>query len=148
MSGSLEHSPADVIRQLIVDLGHGTAPADAGSWPAYVGQKTDSPDATITVYDTAGKNGGREMIGGVRFEHAGVQVLVRATEHRLGYTKAQAIATALDEGVAYTGVTVASTDYVVYAITRTSNVLAIGKEEDTNRDLFTINAIVALRQLS
>ena len=89
------------------------------------------------------------MITGQRQEHPGFQIGVRAANHQTGYVKAKAIAIALDEDVKYTGVTVSATTYIVYAVSRSSDVLALGKETpNSKRDLFTINATASLRQTS
>ena len=153
MSGTLVHSPADVIRTLLIDLGLGTAPSDEGTWPIYVGQEPDSPDSVITVYDTAGLLQGRTMPDGEMQEKHGFQVRVRDANHYQGYEKAREIAVALDESVSLDGVSVgddAGTGkqaYIVYAVSRRGGVLSLGKDvQRTKLNLFTINAVVALRQ--
>ena len=147
MSGTLTHSPADVVRNLLIGLGFGTTPSDAGSWPIYVASEPNTPDSVITVFDTVGTDSGREMVLGERQEHHGIQIRIRDAEHADGYTKARVIAVALDETIVNNTSNVSSTGYTVYAITRTSDVLAIGKETPTSkRSIFTINALVALRQ--
>jgi len=45
-------SPADIIRQLLLDMG---LVATSGSWTAFVSFLPESPDNAICVYDTAGK---------------------------------------------------------------------------------------------
>ena len=148
MSGALTHSPADIIRQLLIDLSLGTAPADSGSWPIYVSAVPDTPDSIVTVTDTTGKDDGRLMNGGERQEHHGFQIAIRAVTHAAGFTKARAIAVSIDEDVDNADVTVSSSSYVVYAISRISGVIVAGKNPPTSkRNLFTINAVVALRQV-
>ena len=149
MSGTLAHSPADVIRKLLVNLALGSdanaVPAEA--WPVFASGEPASPDSVITVYDTAGKNDGRAMATGERSEHYGIQVRVRSAAHTAGYAKAQAIAIAFDETVTQNAVTIGSTTYLVHAVSRRGPVLNIGKETPTSkRSLFTLNALVSLRQ--
>ncbi len=146
MSGTLAHQPAAIIRQLLIDLGHGTIPSDGGAWPIAVGHMPDSPDSAIRVVDTTGRDFGREMIAGERAEHPGVQIMVRDADEAGGWAKAHAIAIGLDKDVAYAGVTIGAVGYTVYAVTRSSGPIALGKEPGTKRDLFTINATVSLRQ--
>ena len=155
MSGALAHSPADVVRNLLVDLGLGTTPSDAGSWPVYAAQEPNTPDSVITIYDTAGRKNGRTQVDGEVQEHHGIQIRVRDANHQDGYAKARAIAVALDEQVAAQGVVVddivgtGQTTYVVWNVSRTTDVLSLGKETPTSkRNLFTINAVAALRQLT
>ena len=148
MSGSLAHSPAMILRQALVDLALGTAPADAGNWPVYVSQEPDSPDSVITVYDTAGVKDGRDQVSGRVYEHYGAQVRVRDANHAEGYAKAQTVAVALDESLRLRVVTVSGSRYVVYGVTRTGTVLSLGKDVATSkRNLFTFNVLVALRAL-
>jgi hypothetical protein len=155
MSGTLAHSPADVVRALLIDLGLGTAPADADAWPIYVGQEPDSPDKVITVYDTSGVLQGRFMIDGEIQENHGFQVRVRASNHYDGYEKARAIAVALDESVSLETVSVGDDvgtgdeTYTVYAISRKGGVISLGKDTPrTKLNLFTINAVASLRQIT
>lgn len=149
--GDLDHSPADVIRKVIVQLTLGVVPSYANGvyngspWPVFAGGEPDKPDSSITVYDTSGVDHGR-LMHGERSEHHGVQVRIRSAAHTAGYAKARAIAVGFDEDVSFMTVTIGSTSYTVWAITRTSDVLDIGKEPGTNRDLFTVNAIVSLRK--
>lgn len=147
MSGSLTHSPAEVVRQLLVDLSLGTLPSAGGSWPICATQELDSPDNAMTVYDTSGRLDGRTMTDGEQQEHYGFQVRVRSATHEAGHAKANAIAVALDQSVLLEVVTVETSVYLVQAVSRTTNVLPIGKETGlSKRSLFTINAVVSLRQ--
>lgn len=146
MSGSLEHSPADILRNLLVNLGLGTTPSDSGSWPVYASLMPDTPDNVITLIDTAGVKQGRIQTSGEIQEHYGVQLLIRSTTHPVGYTKAQALAVALDENIQNNTVTISGTTYDVDAVSRRGNVLSLGEEEESNRRLFSINAIVSINQ--
>lgn len=147
MSGLLDHSPADVVRQLLVDLSLATTPEDGGAWPAYVGRVPDSPDEAMILTDTAGIDHGRTAPDGVRHEHHGFQIMLRARTHEDGYPKARAVAVALDEDVSLASVVVRSATYLVHTITRTTDVIPLGRESPaSDRRLFTINALVALRQ--
>lgn len=147
MSGTLTHSPADVVRQLLVDLGHGTDPADNSDWGTYYSFMPEHRDRVLVVFDTAAVLEGRFQHDGETQEHHGVQIQARSDAYEAGYNKLRAIAVGLDRDVQLSGVTVASTLYTVYAVTRTSDVLSIGKEvEATKRSIFTLNALVALKQ--
>jgi len=146
MSGHLEESPADIIRQLLVDLSLGTEPSADGSWPIHSTQEPDQPDDCITVYDTEGTQDGRSMIDGERFIHFGFQVRVRHAKHETGYHKADDIAMALDKTVYQNTVTIGANTYLVHAVSRKSGPLALGREPGTGRVLFTINAVASIRQ--
>lgn len=153
MSGSLSHSPAEVIRQLLIDLGVGTVPSALGNWPIHVAREPDKPDSAITVYNTTGRDHGRTMNDGERQEHLGIQVRVRDMNHDDGFEKAQAVAMVLDQTVRLNTVTVSdrvgtgSATYTVYSVSRTTGVIIVGEERpDSRRNIFTINAVVSLRQ--
>ncbi len=147
MSGSLAHSPADIVRYLLIDKSLGTLPSDGGSWPIFADGEPDAPDSVITVYNMAGRLGGRTQVDGEQQEHPGIQIRIRDPDSRGGGTKARAIAIALDESIRLDNVTIGDNVYKVYAISRIGSVLSLGKEvPSSKRNLFTINAVVALRQ--
>lgn len=149
MSGSLDHSPAEVMRHALVALGVGTLPTAAGSWPIYGHSEPDTPDNVITLYDTTGVGHGRSHIDGEIQEHQGVQVRIRSDKQDTGYPKAKAIAELLDKSINRLTVTIGAAEYLVHAATRTGDVLSLGKESPTSkRNLFTLNFIVALRQVT
>ena len=146
MSGQLAHSPADVVRRALIAEGLGTDPSAAGSWPIHADREPNSPDSCITVYNTQGKIDAQELVGGMTLEHHGIQIRVRAARGETGYTKARAIAVSIDTNVSNASVTISNSTYLVTVITRTGDVLPIGREPTSDRSLFTINAVVDLRQ--
>jgi len=146
-SGTLAHSPADIIRRVLIALGHGVDPPGT-VWPIYAGAEPDLPDNCITCYDTERRGHGRTQTDGEQQEHHGVQVRVRGATHGVGYVKARALALALDQEVYQESVTIAGTAYLVHAVSRTSGVLALGTDTPTSkRRLFTVNVLVSLRSL-
>jgi len=147
MSGALNHSPADIVRYLLIDLSQGTLPSDSDSWPIHVAREPDTPDSVITVFDTSGRLDGRAQVSGEMLEHYGIQVRVRDTNPVEGFAKAQDIAIALDQTAYQDTITINSDTYLVHAVSRTGGILGLGKETPTSkRNLFTINAVVELRQ--
>lgn len=149
MPGSLAHSPADVVRRLLIALGHGTAPSASGLWPIYHPDMPNAPDNAIVVRDTEGVNHGRAGPDAERAEHYGVQVLVRsnADDDTDGWVKANAVAIALDEDAFDASVTIGASTYCVYTINRTGPVIPLGKElPPSKRYLFSINALASIRQ--
>ena len=133
----------------MVDLSLGVLPSAGGSWPIYVSQEPNDPDKAITVYDTAGLQQGRFMNTGEVQERDGIIIRVRSPNHTDGFIKANAIATTLDQSVQTTEVTISSTTYCVYSISRASGPIALGKEVPTNkRDIFTLNITAQIHQTS
>lgn len=147
MSSATTHSPADIIRYLLVQLGLGTLPSSNGAWPIYALDEPDSPDSCITVYDTTGVLDGHSLIDGEMGIHEGIQVRVRAPTKLVARAKAITILNAL-AAVGLTSVTIASNVYAVYAVTPSGPALDAGVEQGTSRVLSTINAVVALRQIT
>ena len=154
MTTTLEHSPADIVRQLLIDLSLG---ANGGvSWPVYASNEpasnnSDVPDALIVVTDTASRKDGRCQVSGRLFQHYGIQILVRHPTHQLGFLKASTIERTLSEDVNKQSVSLeavvgTSTDtYLVYSLS-VNPLLVLGKGPDNNLSFFSINAFVSLRQ--
>jgi hypothetical protein len=167
MPGLLLHSPAEIVRNLLVARGwaYGSSTTDwakgpdgktvkyssspSKAWPAFFAGEPDTPDSCITVYDTTGNRQGRLQHGEMQ-ENQGIQVRVRSASQGAGYVKAQQLAIHLDENVLYANeVAIGSSLYAIYSINRSGNVLDIGKEGQlSNRRVFTINATVRVRQLA
>ena len=146
----LVHSPADIVAQLLIDLGLGTDPTTNGTWPIYVGREPTIPDNCITVYDTAGVDDGRSMIDGETWNHYGFQVRVRSVDHRTGWVKADTISSTMAMNVLRTSTTITDSDgtktnYRIQCIARIGDTLKLGKEVPTSkRDIFTVNATMTL----
>lgn len=146
MPGSLDHSPADIMRYLLIDLELGTLPTDSEDWPISVTQEVEDPDNAITLFDTSGTRQGR-VFGGEIQEHEGFQVRIRATSHPIGQTKANAIKEALDKSILNVQVAIEGTTYIVHSVSRRSGIFYLGQDvTSSKRVIFTINAVVALRQ--
>lgn len=144
----LTHSPADVLRSLLVALGLAAYPP-ATPWPAFLGLQPDQPDDALTLTDTPGRKLGRRHHDGRVLEYPGVQVLVRSSDHATGWAKAAAVESALDESVYDTAVAVGASSYLVHSVTRTSKAVFNGKETlRTARTVFTLNVLLDLRQVA
>jgi Bacteriophage minor capsid protein len=145
MANTLTHSPAQVVAQMLVDLGLGTAGGGGSAWPVHHSSEPDTPDEVVTVYDTAGLDHGRSMIDGDLMGPSGFQVRVRSKNHATGWLKADAIQTTLASLYQRT-VRVEATLYKVHAVVRIGDVLSLGKETPTSsRRLFTVNGSVYLK---
>ena len=159
----LYNSPADVIRWLLVQLGTNTItlasgqtipiglvtdPTTSQSWPCYASDEPDTPDNVVTIYDTQGRDDGRSMIDGERYEHHGIQIRVRAQSHVVGFLQARQIAVVLDQAVFRVGVTIAGHNFFVPCVSRTSGVIPLGRDTpNTKRRIFTINAVCPIGEL-
>ena len=143
---TLAHSPADITRYLLVQLGLGSL-ASSGSWPTTVSQEPDTPDNHLALWDIVGRIDGRYQTSGEVAEHYGVKIGVRAISHVIGAARALLIADSLAP-LANIGVPIGSHLYVIQAVTRTGGIIYAGTEPNSFRHLFTINLLVALRQIN
>lgn len=139
-------SPADIIRQLLIDLSLGSE--SGNDWPIYTGFLIDLPDNAICCYDTAGKLDGRIMQG-EQIEHEGIQVRVRSSSYVEGWEKVKAIAIALD-AQRRSEVSIDSDNvFLIHNISRTGSIIPLGVEEtDKRRHHFTVNAITTITKES
>lgn len=144
MSGTLTHSPAQILRKLLIDLGLAET---TGDWTCYFSVAPDSPDKAVITFDTEGRVQGRTHVDGETQLAHGVQIQVRGTPaHEIGYARAMVIAVGLD-GFSRATVTINAVSYLVQAVTRTSDVISLGIGDASRRRLFTINAVMSVRQV-
>lgn len=148
MPGNLDHSPADILRHLLINISQGTLPTDNLTWPVYTSQQPDKPDNLITTLDFPGPHQGRAQVDGEVQERHGVTVRVRAANHVTGYLKARQIAIALDQQVYRETVTIDTIGYTVHAVSRDANApSSLGKDvPGSKRDLFTIDTTISVRK--
>lgn len=145
MSGYLDHFPADIIRQLLIDLGVGSE-VGAADWPTFSQREPDSPDNVITVYDTMGRDLGRTNPDSVRSERYGIQVRVRGGDIDATGVRARTVAMVLDS-VVRRPVTIDTTSYLVLSFVRTGPVLRLGIDAPSSgRWIFVVNGLASLRK--
>lgn len=144
----LMHSPAEILRKLLLDRGLGTDGASRSAWPVFTRNEPPAPDDCITLYDTQGTSDGRAHVDGTQFQHYGFQLRVRSGQDRDGWQKSSLVRDLFNRQVHNAVVVMADdTRYVVYAVTRVGQVVPIGKEESSKRNLFTLNGTVSVRKL-
>lgn len=149
MSGSLDHSPARIIRELLIDLSSGSATASLDNdWAILVNNLPDTPDSALVVNDTTGILDGRSMIDGEVLTNHGIQLIIRDDNQQDGYAKANDIAIALD-GIRRNTVIVESSTYLVHAVSRKGDVIYLGVDVPrSNLHLYSINGTVSLNKTS
>lgn len=150
----LTHSPADIIRYLLIHAGGGVLPPSTNAWPIYAWQEPDLPDNVVTLYDTSGKMDGR-IHDGEHQQHEGVQIRVRAAVASDGNTKIRGLVEILDKQILNTIVVCnnvsgsGTSTYKVISVTRPGTIMSIGKDTPTTkRAIFTCNLLVTVEQLS
>ncbi len=145
-----QHSPADVIRHLLIQLGEGSDPGDGTTpptqpWPVYKGVSPSSPDQILVVTDTQGQVDGVSMLDGELYQHYGFQVKVRDTSEPS--TKAEQIRQAFAGRTRLVTVTIGSARYLVWKVAKVGQVLYLGKPPGTKRSQFTVNAMAVIDPL-
>ena len=147
---TLSHTPAYVLRQVMIDLGLGTLPSSSGAWPIYAHAEPPKPDSCMTLKDTTGEKFDRGAVTGKVVEHYGVQIRLRDADPNDGYVKIHDVMDALNEDITYEPVTVTdptgtgTSTYTVYAITCKGTVNPLGKDPNSNRWLWTLNVTISL----
>lgn len=138
-----DEAPSEVVAQLIVDLGLGTATL-TDDWAVFATGEPDSPDNVITVYDTTPFMDGRTHDGKLQ-GMPGIQVRIRARDPRNGWKKSKNIEYQLS--IVYQRIVHRTNRYMVHALNGFGGVLVIGKETGVSkRNLFTINCYVNFKQ--
>lgn len=138
----MNHSPAEVIARYLASLDPEIVDLEASPWRITVDYMPDKgANDAVAVYNTQGKKDHRDE-DGTKF-HPGIQVRVRSGTPTDGYQKAAAIRTALDQITRGT-IAIDGTNYIIDAVTLTTDILSLGQEVGTNRRLFTLNAITSI----
>lgn len=150
MEGTLQHSPADILRYLLIVHGMGSLPSGVNNsdWSIFVDNEPDRPDNCITVYNTPSIQQGRIQPTGQMIEYFGTQVRVRSQESRTGFNKIREIAVELDEDVLNEVVDIGSASYCVQSYSRLGSILSFGKDAPTptKRHIHTFNGYLIVKQ--
>lgn len=136
-------SPAEVVAQLITDLGL----AGTADWPVYVSGQPNSPDNVVTTFDISGDDKGRTMFDGKRTEWKGVQILVRSSTPEEGAARAEAIKAGVLV-VVNERVSIGGDYYLISCVSVKSGVLNLGNEPDTGRAMFSLNLLVTMKEVA
>jgi len=159
---STYHSPAEIVRQHLKDLGVGSLLEDKSNWPMYVSSMPDmqsnnpdlrTADNVIVLNDTQGVDQGRLMCAPYTIIHKpGLQVRARAEDYPIGWRKINDVANSITlvNNNLITLADESGTDhlYIIKSITRTSPPSPNGTETGTKRrELFSVNYIVNIEEL-
>jgi hypothetical protein len=148
MSDELNHSQAQVINQLLINLGLCSDPLDEEDWPCYFSHMPDTPDTAICVYNTECRQFGHDQFTGVTQEHNGIMIVVRGTSQTAARRRAKIIANRLDR-VDRVSVLVETDVYIVDSVIRFSDVIDNGPERATSlRRKFSYNAFTSIHMLT
>lgn len=156
MQFDLDHEPAVIVQQVLVQLGLGKLPSDAtlghDDWPIFAPTEPDRPDCAVTVQETVGRDDGRDMLDGGKDGTYGLQIRVRGNNRaRAKFKASQIVSTITARSLCYfdkpacwvnldplTGTVEAQ--YVLQMFVRIGNPLWIGADvPGGKRQVFTIN---------
>jgi len=137
-------SPAAIVRQLLIDRGIGSDIDTSLSWPVQVGMEPEQPDDVITVYDVAGPN--EQVMQGRLIGPADLQIRVRSSKRKLGFSKCIDIATELSQRVLNQLVNVDGNQYLVVCVSEIASPNPLGKA-DSQRTVHTMSCTVSVRSL-
>lgn len=146
----LDHSPSDIVRHLLCEIGIGDLPSDNPSeWAIFESMENDQPDNCITVYCTSGILMGRIQDNGLYKEQYGLQFRVRANSTVEAYRKINEISATIDTVVLENTITIDSSIYTIISINRKGGILSLGKESPTTkRSIYTLNAVASIQMHS
>lgn len=151
----MKHTPAFILRSVLIDGSVVGLPADLVTWPAYVGSlpnTTSDPDEAVGFYDTAPFIDGRSIRTGEVIKHPGVAIVTRSLLYDKGYSKADDILRYLTETVKRSE-TVLLLDgfeeftYRIESVTLSSGIIALGEGEVRARQSFSMNLLCTITQL-
>jgi hypothetical protein len=149
MSILLSHSPAVIIKHLLVNFGVASLPGAYNDWPVTDAHEADKPDNAITVYHTSGQvSDGRFQVNGEVQEDYGIMIRVRAVTDAIGSAKLNAIIGILNQSVNRTPVTVEGVLYTVHSASFASRTQLGTGQDNSEREVFTTNYLMAISQES
>lgn len=144
----MNHSPARILQQYLIDQDIGVAPPSTADWVCYVASMPELGDNALCLYDSSGgriegRSRPRLHHASKTVEHGNVTVRVRATNYETGRTKADSICDAFDSALRES-VTIDGTDYLIQAITRTTSVKHLAVELNNRRQIFEVGFLVTV----
>src|SRR6266852_910018 len=145
MSSTLGHSPARIVAALLISAGQGSDPtlAPLQDWPCYATNEPSDVDDILVVRDTVGRHDGRLMIDGSQQEHHGFQLAVRASDHDIGWVKANAVKIFMTEAAYQAEVIIGTHNYLIWCFSNVQLIDVTGRQTPkTKRTLITINGTV------
>lgn len=144
----LNHSPEDILQQLLIDLSLASAVGTDDEWPVYSGNMPDTEDEddeSIMTRNTAGIRSRRFHVDGSVDERFGLQVMVRSGTTN-AYLKALEISRALlrKSTVYRREVEVDLSTYRIHAISQSGPVNDLGYQRGTKRRLASLNLLMSV----
>lgn len=146
----MSSSPAEILRQYLIDCGIVSNPDDQNSaeWPCYLQHLPDwkeSQTNAVCIFNTAGRTEGRYHATGKVVERDGISILIRSSSFNTGYAKSEAVRNAVD-AIRYTTVNVGGTGNLMIVFNRRQGILCHGQDgSDQRRFSFSLNGLLCLQ---
>lgn len=142
--------PGILLQQFLIDQSICTEVTDeeedAADWQVYSPALVDGDqekDNAVGIQNTTATPDGRLHKTGEVIEHPGIQIIVRAKTHDVGFVKGRAIEVALSETLRGTSVTITFNSvertFRLDSFMKTSSLTFMGYTEKKQRAWFTIN---------
>lgn len=145
MSGQLSNSPAEIVYEWL--LGEALIQSPTGTtWPGFVNNNDERTEPYVVVMDTAGRLQGKLHAISETQEHFGVQIQVRAATQTAAYSKMSEIFAYLD-AISRESVTIGAASYTLDAVTPTSPIIRVGKQQPEDYlNIVTANFVASIQQ--
>lgn len=154
------HKPCEVALQAMIAAGVLSDPeaSPQGDWPGFVDAEADLPDEMVLLTDQTGRVSDRDCVpgSGLSARHFGLQVLVRARTSGAGGKKAQEIRRWMEGQVCGMNVSIAADSFEglpaatfrLHCFSNVGDVISTGEGPGAARELHSVNAMIAVRQLT
>jgi hypothetical protein len=142
----LSESPAAIIAQFLIDEGIMTVPENDDLWPLYISMLPSLKGDCGAIYDTQGTKDGKQMRGKY-VGHPGVMIKIRSEEYITGWDKINDIGKALDVLTAQE-VTIDDASFVIKNVSRIGDIGKLGIEPETRKNLFSLNCICCIEEIT
>jgi len=146
MKSSLDHSPAQIISQLLKDKGFVTDPSQNQDWPIFVSTMPDgvgTPDKAVAIYDVTGIKETSIQRTGETLVHHGINIRARDIDYNSVWKKTKDLFDYLS-GVKYIETVVGGISYMVIAFTHSSGIGFLGEVESRQRVSFVLNGTTTI----
>ncbi len=146
----IPHPPSRVLLQLLFDVAIVVDRREELKWQGFFQHLPPEgtyigPDCVV-INDEAGNLEGRSQTTGKAVSHEGWQVRIRSKDNAEGWTKARQILEQF-ESVLRNQVSVDGTDYLIQAINRSTDVIPLGRDPETQRFNHTLNGTLTFRKI-
>ncbi len=145
----MNYSPADVLRTYLLTVTSLalSLPSLGGKWPVFVGTMPDDQDSALCIYDTQGIGDGRIMKTGQSIRHPGLMIRARGLHYRPTFDKMKSIGDLLDTVLMQTVIMDETTQYLIQAVSTTSDIIPLGEESHKRRESFVLNGRITLNKV-